>query len=993
MKYSMTRTMLIVALTAPGALGQARSFMALDGEQEAAPTTGNTSIVMEAGSTARVMVWMQDSGGPTQQLNAYQIIMPFSAEPQGGASGAITYVDNNPGMGGGDSIVIDTLRDDWVFDDQPVVLTITYNETPPTIFGLFYATIQGFFTTPGAGGGILYVCEFDVEASADASGEFELRFNLPPKSPPLSAYFNPAGGEYVIDEYQALTITVAGGCKDPCSDGDACTVDDACDGDTCVGDPVDCSDAGGECAIATCDAAGADGNCDLLKPLKDGTPCDGGAGACKSGACVALCIDPCDDGDVCTIEDACDGDTCVGTPVDCSRMGGECVEATCSPDGQEGNCDITKPLRNGTECDGGAGVCRRGVCVTPECVDPCDDGDACTVDDACEGDTCVGVLVDCTAAGDDCNVASCSANGDEGNCDVLDPINDGLACNDGAGICDGGVCVEPGCEDPCDDGDACTVDDACEGDTCIGVLVDCTAAGDDCNVASCSANGDEGNCDVLDPINDGLACNDGAGICDGGVCVEPGCEDPCDDGDACTVDDACEGDTCVGLPVDCSGAGDDCNAASCILKGEEGNCDLLEPINDGMTCNDGAGICDGGVCVEPGCEDPCDDGNACTIDDACDGDLCQGQEVDCSDAGDDCTAASCSFKGEEGNCDNLDPINDGLPCNDGAGVCENGACVEPACEDPCDDGQACTIDDACDGDLCVGQEVDCSGESDDCNAASCSSDGEEGNCDNREPINEGMPCDDGAGVCNNGECVEPGCIDPCDDGDVCTIEDRCIDDICIGDPVDCSAEGGECTQASCDADGDGPNCANMIPINEGEPCADGDGVCVGGSCEPLPDDACSRTMIIKQGACPAPLNAGSNGVLPLALTGEDDFDVYEIDIASLRLSRCGYEDGVAPLDGPPGPGVKFKDLNHPHEGPVGCSADNGCACNDDQSSDGITDLSLKFSVADLADVLGLDEAAQDDIIVLELRGHLLDGTPFCARDCVRIVGARRGRGR
>ena len=53
----------------------------------------------------------------------------------------------------------------------------------------------------------------------------------------------------------------------------------------------------------------------------------------------------------------------------------------------------------------------------------------------------------------------------------------------------------------------------------------------------------------------------------GGECGADG--KPCDDGDACTVDDTCLGDVCVGGdPVDCSGAGDECNDASCDSDNE-----------------------------------------------------------------------------------------------------------------------------------------------------------------------------------------------------------------------------------------------------------------------------------------------------------------------------------------------------------------------------------------------------------------------------------------
>ncbi|MHC4991907.1 MAG: hypothetical protein ACYTGC_13100, partial [Planctomycetota bacterium] len=76
-------------------------------------------------------------------------------------------------------------------------------------------------------------------------------------------------------------------------------------------------------------------------------------------------------------------------------------------------------------------------------------------------------------------------------------------------------------------------------------------------------------------------------------------------------------------------------------------------------------------------------------------------------------------------------------------------------------------------------------------------------------------------------------------------------------------------------------------------------------CEEAFPDQCvapeePRTLIIKQGACPAPVNPNSNGVVPMVLTGDVDFDVTQIDLASLELSRCdGAGGSVAPNDGPP----------------------------------------------------------------------------------------------
>ncbi len=140
------------------------------------------------------------------------------------------------------------------------------------------------------------------------------------------------------------------------------------------------------------------------------------------------------------------------------------------------------------------------------------------------------------------------------------------------------------------------------------------------------------------------------------------------------------------------------------------------------------------------------------------------------------------------------------------------------------------------------------------------------------------------------------------------------------------------------------------------------------------------SLIIKQGACPAPLNRSSHGVLPALVTGDVDFDVTQIDLSSLRLSRADCVGGsVAANDGPPGPPILILDLNHPYVGPPPCS------CNADQTGDGLDDLSLKFRVDDLVEALELDALPDGAIVELCVTGTLADGCEFRSCDCVRLV--------
>lgn len=95
----------IGAIGTPAA-ANVRVFMAVDGQQGLAPTSGNTTLTMAAGTTQRVMVWIEDTT-QTQQLSHYQMVVRWEAVPQNGASGTVVYVDNpavllaQPGPPGG----------------------------------------------------------------------------------------------------------------------------------------------------------------------------------------------------------------------------------------------------------------------------------------------------------------------------------------------------------------------------------------------------------------------------------------------------------------------------------------------------------------------------------------------------------------------------------------------------------------------------------------------------------------------------------------------------------------------------------------------------------------------------------------------------------------------------------------------------------------------------------------------------------------------------
>ena len=212
-------------------------------------------------------------------------------------------------------------------------------------------------------------------------------------------------------------------------------------------------------------------------------------------------------------------------------------------------------------------------------------------------------------------------------------------------------------------------------------------------------------------------------------CVFPPVADGslCSDGNACTQEDSCVAGACRGTdPVVCTAL------SQCHVAG---------------TCNPVSGACDNPVATAG---TPCDDGSACTLEDACQAGSCVGATPPQCDDGNDCTADSCD---EERGCINVTTGADGTPCDDGnlcsdTSECQAGQC-QPTRFIACDDGNACTVD-ACDPTLgCV------------------TTPGQDGvACDDRNACTSDDSC--GAGECrgtpkvceDRGECFSAGVCNP-----------------------------------------------------------------------------------------------------------------------------------------------------------------------------------------------------------------------------------------
>ncbi|MFQ5489264.1 MAG: FG-GAP repeat domain-containing protein, partial [Phycisphaerae bacterium] len=129
-------------------------------------------------------------------------------------------------------------------------------------------------------------------------------------------------------------------------------------------------------------------------------------------------------------------------------------------------------------------------------------------------------------------------------------------------------------------------------------------------------------------------------------------------------------------------------------------------------------------------------------------------------------------------------------------------------------------------------------------------------------------------------------------------------------------------------------------------------------------------MDIHPGSCPNIFDRIGSGSLPVALLGTAEFDVTQIDQASLTLSRA---DGVGGLVRPR---AVFDDVGRPFD-------TDGCTCRQ-LRKDGIVDLSMKFRTDNLAVTLELKSELPGAQIEMLVTGLLNDGQAFVASDCIRM---------
>ena len=133
---------------------------------------------------------------------------------------------------------------------------------------------------------------------------------------------------------------------------------------------------------------------------------------------------------------------------------------------------------------------------------------------------------------------------------------------------------------------------------------------------------------------------------------------------------------------------------------------------------------------------------------------------------------------------------------------------------------------------------------------------------------------------------------------------------------------------------------------------------------PCPPSVTAVAVDIKPETCPNSFNVKKKGTISVAILGTDDFDVQNIDPASLKL------EGISPLR------WSIEDVATP------VSEGGECACTTD-GPDGFNDLNVIFDAQELVAALG--QVNDGDELVLTITGNLTDDTPIEGSDCVVIL--------
>jgi hypothetical protein len=290
--------------------------------------------------------------------------------------------------------------------------------------------------------------------------------------------------------------------------------------DGALADGTDAFDFGAGDSTAQCENdSDCEGKVGDLAPCSRPV-CDKHAMLCMPGPRAVG--EACDDQNACTQNTSCTVDgRCVGLTVFCDD-GNLCTTDTCDP---EDGCIYQA---NQNTCDDGNGCTVSDFCSNGKCAGTETDDCACVTDDDCDdeedGNKCNGIL-QCVFG--KCKVPQASL--------VFCDTSGDTPCRKTLCDPDKGKCVQVASANgrPCDDGDACTVNDLCLNGTCVG---------------SAPRSCDDGNPCTVDTCEPALGCSNAfSGY-------------PCEDGDPCTINDHCKDGACV------PGASNACTAETCFPK-------------------------------------------------------------------------------------------------------------------------------------------------------------------------------------------------------------------------------------------------------------------------------------------------------------------------------------------------------------------------------------------------------------------------------------------
>ena len=311
--------------------------------------------------------------------------------------------------------------------------------------------------------------------------------------------------------------------KDQCDPQQGCTYPDEPQGTSCPGDGLSCTsdqcDGSGSCTHPVSSGCLIGGTCISKGTAKPSEPCKQcSPSASKTSYSAVSSGTSCDDGEFCTVNDACNTQgQCTGSKRDCAATLGPKV-ASCNQkftcDDFADRCRASQPKMNNASCDDqnactSSESCQNGVCTaqnTVTCSNPCktcDPGTGMCTENRQDGSTCDN--------GDACLNATCQSGTctDQGSvsCDDMNPCT-ADSCDMASGcantpVSDGTMVGTPSCNPD---------DNLLKAATCMGGQPEDRQI-EDCGVYKCRTNGMgtalcPGKCQQEDHCKEGNFCFD-----------------------------------------------------------------------------------------------------------------------------------------------------------------------------------------------------------------------------------------------------------------------------------------------------------------------------------------------------------------------------------------------------------------------------------------------------------------------------------------------------